>query len=164
MDDVSALAMLAASSFSAKFGHLYPPDVLASYLRDTYSTQATAALLAEAGRETWLAVGENGLQGFIMLAPAKLPHPNVTPGCVELRRLYTAPDATGRGIGARLMDQVALPFFARAGGNAWVGVYSGNAGAQRFYARYGFVKAGEYEFPVGPVRDREFILVRRRRG
>ena len=42
----------------------------------------------------------------------------------------------------------------------WIGVWSENLGAQRFYARYGFHKVGEYEFPVGETRDREFILRR----
>ena len=37
---------------------------------------------------------------------------------------------------------------------------SENLGAQRFYGRHGFGKTGEYEFPVGRVRDREFILRR----
>ena len=42
----------------------------------------------------------------------------------------------------------------------WVGVWSENFGAQRFYARYGFDKAGEYLFPVGATRDHEFIFRR----
>jgi RimJ/RimL family protein N-acetyltransferase len=39
-----------------------------------------------------------------------------------------------------------------------VGVWSENVGAQRLYARYGFEKIGEYDFPVGAQLDREFIL------
>ena len=42
----------------------------------------------------------------------------------------------------------------------WIGVWSGNDGAQRFYARRGFERVGEYRFPVGQTRDLEFILCR----
>ena len=42
----------------------------------------------------------------------------------------------------------------------WVGVWEENFGAQRFYARAGFQHVGDYEFPVGRVRDHEFILRR----
>ena len=42
----------------------------------------------------------------------------------------------------------------------WVGVWSENFGAQRFYARHGFERVGTYAFPVGRVRDLEFILRR----
>ena len=44
----------------------------------------------------------------------------------------------------------------------WLGVWSGNLRAQRFYRRYGFEKAGEYNYPVGKVVDREFIFHRPR--
>jgi ribosomal protein S18 acetylase RimI-like enzyme len=43
----------------------------------------------------------------------------------------------------------------------WIGVWSENLGAQRFYARRGFQKVGEYGFHVGRTIDREFILRRR---
>ena len=39
-------------------------------------------------------------------------------------------------------------------------VWSGNLGAQRFYARHGFSKVGEHTFPVGRVVDLEFTLRR----
>jgi ribosomal protein S18 acetylase RimI-like enzyme len=42
----------------------------------------------------------------------------------------------------------------------YIGVWSENLGAQRFYGRYGFKKIGEYGFVVGNTVDREFILKR----
>ncbi len=42
----------------------------------------------------------------------------------------------------------------------WIGVWSENYGAQRFYERHGFSKVGEYGFEVGRTVDREFILRR----
>ena len=42
----------------------------------------------------------------------------------------------------------------------YVGVWSENLGARRFYCRYGFNKVGEYGFRVGGTVDREFILRR----
>jgi diamine N-acetyltransferase len=42
----------------------------------------------------------------------------------------------------------------------YIGVWSENFGAQRFYERYGFRKVGEYGFPVGTTVDHEFILKR----
>ena len=42
----------------------------------------------------------------------------------------------------------------------WISVWSENFGAQRFYARHGFAKVAEYEFPVGRQRDIEFMYRR----
>jgi len=66
----------------------------------------------------------------------------------------------GKGLGTHLM-QAAMDWLLRNGPRAlWLGVWSGNPGAQRFYARYGFRQAGEYQFAVGQTRDRELIFTR----
>lgn len=159
--DALELATLAGTSVRVKFGHLYPPAVLEAFLAEVYTVEKTLELIRD--EAVWVVDGGVRLLGYAVVRPCKLPHPDVTPGCVELRRLYTAPDLTGAGIGTRLMQAVVMPACERAVGDGWLGVYSDNVDAQRFYARFGFVKAGEYAFPVGPIRDREFIL-RRRRG
>ena len=48
----------------------------------------------------------------------------------------------------------------RFDGPVWIGVWSENHKARRFYGRYGFEKCGEYDFAVGETRDHEFILMR----
>lgn len=165
--DSVALAKLAAAAFSEKFAYLYPPEVLESYLRETYAEPVVATQIADPTLALWVVPGDGRLLAYAMLAPCKLPHPEATPACIELRRLYTAPDATGAGLGSLLMREAVLPAIAAAaarGGDAWVGVFEDNDGARRFYARHGFETAGAYEFMVGPVRDRDLILRRTRRG
>jgi ribosomal protein S18 acetylase RimI-like enzyme len=39
-------------------------------------------------------------------------------------------------------------------------VWSGNEGAQRFYARYGFAKVADVTFRVGEQVDHEFLFSR----
>ncbi len=163
--DVPPLAALSAAAFAAKFGHLYPPDVLATFVARTYSKSAIAALVSDTATAVWVATDGARLLGYAMLCGCRLPHPEVTTHCIELKRFYTAPEITGQGLGTRMMNVLLLPAAAAAamrGGDAWLGVYSENDGAQRFYARWGFTRVGEYQFPVGPVRDREFIMRRRR--
>jgi ribosomal protein S18 acetylase RimI-like enzyme len=62
-------------------------------------------------------------------------------------------------VGEALMA-AALAWLEAPGRRLWIGVWSMNHGAQRFYGRYGFGKVGEYLFPVGGTRDHEFILSR----
>lgn len=96
-----------------------------------------------------------------MAGPCGLPHPEVTPSCGELHRLYVRREAQGSGLGRRMLEAV-FGWLERPGRRLWIGVWSENFGAQRLYARYGFSKVGEYEFRVGASRDREFILARPR--
>jgi ribosomal protein S18 acetylase RimI-like enzyme len=89
-----------------------------------------------------------------------LPVPDLEPGAGEIKRLYVTPAGQNEGLGSRLMNTM-LDWLASTGRDPlYVGVWSQNYGAQRFYQRYGFEKVGEYEFPVGNQLDIEFILKR----
>jgi len=84
----------------------------------------------------------------------------VQPGDGELKRLYVQRAHQNSGWGGRLFRTV-IDWLERDGPrDLWIGVWSENFGAQRFYARHGFTQVGTYEFPVGRVRDLEFILRR----
>ena len=76
------------------------------------------------------------------------------------RVLYVLASHQGGGWGGRLFDQAERWLLRDGPRTLWIGVWSENFGAQRFYARRGFEQVGTYAFPVGRVRDREFILRR----
>lgn len=100
--------------------------------------------------------------GYAVAGPCDLPHPLVRPEDGELKRLYLLEAAQNLGMGGRLFDTV-LAWLQREGPRTvFIGVWSGNHGAQRFYARRGFVEVGTYEFPVGRTLDLELILRRGR--
>ena len=100
------------------------------------------------------------MRGYALAGPSGLPHADVRPGDGELKRLYVDSALQNSGWGGRLVRE-ALAWLERDGPRTlWISVWSENFGAQRFYARHGFAKAGEYEFPVGRIRDREFVFRR----
>jgi ribosomal protein S18 acetylase RimI-like enzyme len=59
-----------------------------------------------------------------------------------------------------MMDWAIDRARARGASRLYLGVWRENHRAQRFYARNGFVKVGEYHFPVGAQLDEEDIIVR----
>ena len=108
----------------------------------------------------WLLELDGEAVGHAAAGPCGLPHPDVKPGDGELKRLYLIKTQQSCGWGSRLLE-TALAWLEHEGPRTlWLGVWSENFGAQRFYARYGFEKAGEYLFPVGDTQDLEFILRR----
>ncbi|QSX78515.1 GNAT family N-acetyltransferase [Agrilutibacter solisilvae] len=159
--DADALATLGARTFVESFGHLYSQEDLQAFLEQSHTPQAYAKLLGDAAYALWLAHDTAGEAiGYALAGPSGLPHADVKPGDGELKRLYLRADCQGSGTGARLFEQ-ALEWLEREGPRTiWISVWSENFGAQRFYGRYGFEKAGEYEFIVGQQRDHEFIYRR----
>ena len=158
--DVDLVATLAIESFVAKFGHLYPPEDLLTFLRMAYGQDAMAQSIEKPGNTTWILYDGEQPAGHALTGFVGLPHADVKPGDGELKRLYVHPAETGKGMGRVFMDFILKDLLKEGPRTLWLGVYSENLGAQAFYARYGFEMAGEYEFPVGETRDREFIYRR----
>jgi ribosomal protein S18 acetylase RimI-like enzyme len=158
-EDAAVLAALGRDTFVDTFAHLYPPQDLAAFLAQSYTPEAFDVFLGRPDQAMWIAETGGEAIGYAHAGACALPHPDVTHDCRELKRLYVRKGGQGGGLGGRLIAE-ALGWMAAPGRSLWIGVWSENHGAQRFYARHGFEKVGEYEFIVGETRDREFILRR----
>lgn len=161
--DVPALARLGRESFCDAFGYLYRPEDLAAFLAETHDEAVVAGEIAGEECRHALAVDNDGsLLGYCKLRhPSKLAADSQARKPLELGQLYCATNATGRGVGAALMEW-ALSEATKGGHDAvLLSVYSGNTGAQRFYARYGFTKIADIHFRVGEQLDDEYLFEKR---
>jgi len=158
--DAQILAKIGAATFAETFGHLYPPEDLGRFLEDAHGLERTCADLADPAKAAWLVEIDGIVVGYAQAGPCALPHPEVTDACGELKRFYLLKAWQNRGLGGPLFD-TAMAWLQRNGPRTvWIGVWSENHGAQRFYARRGFVTVGEYGFRVGETVDREWVLRR----
>ena len=159
--DARTLCGIGRRTFVDAFGHLYGAGDLDAFLRESHAPEVYARYLDDSAYALWLLEDDGDVLGYALAGPGGLPHPDATPADGELKRLYVLPRAQNGGWGNRLF-QVAIDWLQRDGPRTvWISVWSENLGAQRFYARHGFEHVGEYEFPVGRARDREFIFRRR---
>lgn len=159
--DAPTLAALGAATFTETFGHLYRDADLQAFLAGTHSVAAWNSVLADPARAVWMAGLADGTPiGFIAVGACRLPVENREPTAGEIQQLYVLADYQKLRLGSQLMD-LGLEWLQVQGRTPlYIGVWSENFGAQRFYGRYGFRKFGEYGFRVGETVDREFILKR----
>jgi len=74
-------------------------------------------------RDTWVAVDDARIVGFLVLEPGWVDH------------LYLEPSRTGQGVGSHLLEHAKG---VQPGGlDLWA--FRSNTGARRFYERHGFV-------------------------
>tara|TARA_R110000787_G_scaffold4754_1_gene18135 strand:- start:12126 stop:12656 length:531 start_codon:yes stop_codon:yes gene_type:complete len=159
--DAEPLQALGIQSFVAAFGHLYPQDDLDAFLRDNYGLQSWRRQVSRPDRPIWIAESPDGsLAGYAQASPCDLPVDPMPDGALQLRRLYVRPDILSLGVGAALMGPVLDWVDAAGRPPLFLGVWSENVKARKFYSRYGFTRVGEYDFPVGAQVDLEFILRR----
>lgn len=159
--DAPGMAELGAATFDETFGHLYPPEDLQAFLATNHTPESWSRTLADPQRGIWVAEHRNGRKiGFMVVGACKLPVQDLENTAGEIQQLYVLAEFHNLRLGTRLMN-TGLEWLASQGRvPLYVGVWSENYGAQRFYERYGFSKVGEYGFPVGKTVDREFILKR----
>lgn len=159
--DIPAVSRLASDAFIAKFGHLYAPEDLGTFLDEVLSERAIAGDFADPAQVYQLAEAGGALAGFakIGLKPCRADHARGAK-VMELKQLYTAAEATGLGIGGTLMDWAMEQFRARGADEVQLSVYAENEGAHRFYRRYGFDKVADITFRVGNHIDPEFLFAR----
>lgn len=159
--DASALSRLGTDSFVFKFGALYSAADLAAFLADYRSEAAYAATLADPAWTTQVAERDGALLGYCTIGSAcGWPEHARGKRAFELKQLYLAPQATGGGIGGALVDWALAEARARGGDEIQLSVFSGNDGAQRFYARHGFEKVADTTFKVGEQVDHEYLYAR----
>lgn len=155
------MAALGGATFTEAFGPLYPPEDLQTFLAKTHTPETWSRMLANPGFGIFVAERADGHKlGFICTGGCKLPVPELAATAGEIQQLYVLAEFHNLRLGTRLMEAGLEWLTAQGKAPLYIGVWSKNYGAQRFYARYGFSKVGEYGFQVGNTVDHEFILKR----
>jgi GNAT superfamily N-acetyltransferase len=158
--DAEALAAFARQSFDAAFGHLYKPQDLAAFFTAYRSTEQYRPHLADPATRVQVAEEDGTLLAYalIVLGQGFEERPEPRPARpVYLSQLYCAPGATGKGLGAALLDWAIGEARGWGADAVQLSVYSDNLGAQRFYRRNGFEHVADIDFWVGEQRDHEFL-------
>ncbi|MES1156323.1 MAG: GNAT family N-acetyltransferase [Alphaproteobacteria bacterium] len=155
--DARALTTFTRDTFVETFGHLYPPEDLASFLAEKHDADIVRAEIA-GGEARWrLACDGDEIVGYSKLGGAfDLPVERER-GAIELHRLYVHARVKGAGVAQALMDEVLSWARAQGAPALYLSVWENNFRAQAFYKSYGFGHVGEHGFMVGRTRDRDFI-------
>ena len=158
--DAEALAELGRASFVGAFGHLYKPEDLAAFLAEYRTPEKFRRHLADSPTLIQVAEEDGRLAGYCLIVRGhrfdEQPEPRPERP-VLVSQLYCAPEMTGRGLGAALLEWAIAEARGWGADALQLSVFSENFGAQRFYRRYGFTHVADIDFWVGNHRDHEFL-------
>ena len=160
-DEAQAYTEFARAVFIATYAANNSPALLARHLEQAFHVEQQKADLLDPTRTTLvLEAPDTSWAGFAVLRTHHAP--TVVPGVnpVELERLYVGTAWQGRGAGHQLMDACVERAAAHGHDALWLGVWTENSRARRFYQHEGFVEVGMHQFDFGGQLQDDFLMAR----
>ncbi|UZK65723.1 GNAT family N-acetyltransferase [Sphingomonas sp. M1-B02] len=154
--DGPPLSAMAQRCFSDTFGSLYRAEDLAAFLDRSFGADGLPSQLDDPAYAVRLALEGDAIAGFAKIGPVVFPG-DWGSDAIELHQLYVLGPWQGAGVAPILVEWAIATARARNATRMLLSVFVDNVRAQRFYARYGFVEVGKYEFRVGDHVDDDRI-------
>ena len=155
--DAADLREVATQAYTETFRGLYRQGDLDAFLPAAFGPTGLQAHVTDPAFTIRVATDGGTIIGFAKLGPVAFPG-DWSPGAVELHQLYVLSSHLGEGVGPALMDWAIDTARAGGGTELVLSVYVDNHRAKRFYARYGFVDIGRYDFAVGSTIDEDRLM------
>lgn len=159
LSDASALAELAARTFTETFAADNSPEDLDAHLRSSFGEARQSAEIEDRDVITLLAFRGEALAGYAQVRRKPAPSCVAAEKPVELHRFYLVRSAQGAGLAAQLMLAARAAARELGGMHIWLGVWERNPRAIAFYTKSGFVVVGSHVFVVGSDRQTDLVLV-----
>jgi ribosomal protein S18 acetylase RimI-like enzyme len=156
VDDLAAIAHLLQAVFTQTYAHVIPPQTLARYLAQEFSSAALALKLADPNTVNLVAEADGKPIAFSRLEPNQPNQPN----SAEIAKFYVDADFQGRGVAAALLSETITAAQQRDWATLWLCVWEKNPRAIAFYRKHGFVQVGHAEVLVEDVVFHDFIMSR----
>lgn len=163
--DIESVAAFAKQSFRDTFFESagYNEAEFQDFINKEYSTETLSEWIHDSEKYGFYMASSKGeCVGFTLVGgPSKLPtDENDYTTSSEVYKLYVAQECKGKGV-AHILMEMGLKFIKESRsytGDLFIGVWSENICAQKFYGKYQAVKIAEYLYPVGETNDEEYIM------
>jgi diamine N-acetyltransferase len=158
--DAPVIASLGAETFMASFGAQNAAENIAAHLAKSYGVNIQRRELTDPAITYFIAEMNGRTAGYAMVMEGEAPTSVTGPVPVEVRRFYVVQDFHGDGVAQSLMDACASEARRRGGRTLWLGVWSLNPRAIRFYEKCGFREVGTQTFLLGDDPQQDYVLER----
>ena len=159
--EAPAYTEFARATFIATYAADNSPAVLAQHLERAFTVAQQQADLLDPARTTLvLEAPDASWAGFAVLRTHQAPADVRGGNPVELERIYVGAAWQGCGAGHQLMDACVERAAANGHDALWLGVWTENHRARRFYQKEGFVEVGLHQFDFGGELQDDVLMAR----
>lgn len=174
--DTSELPILldiATSTFKHTYEHLNDPADFKAYLDTHFTLNILQNELDTEGVEYYFLENESDIIGFLKLNTHKSLLESDAPTLygeddafyllkgIEIERIYVLEHFKGSGAGSFMVYKTVERAIELGLKYIWLGVWSDNEKALKFYEKVGFLKCGEHIFKMGDDDQVDFLMLKK---
>jgi ribosomal protein S18 acetylase RimI-like enzyme len=161
--DAAVVSRFAARVFEHTFGPDNSAEDMAQYLAQAFTVQKQSEEIGAADNVCLLAELEGAIVGYALLTEGSthetvVAHAPTATRFMEICRFYVDPEWHGRGIAHTLMDACVAKAQTTHAEQLWLGVWSENPKAIRFYEKRGFAQVGVTTFMLGSDLQHDKVM------
>ncbi|MFQ3324031.1 MAG: ribosomal protein S18 acetylase RimI-like enzyme [Pseudomonadales bacterium] len=156
--DALRLSHLAAKLFHQAYADSMSADILASYIKESFTSSQQQAQLSDPNVTTLLVEIDQLLVGYAQLRLNPIPKTISLDISAQLWRIYIDKSSHGLGVGRQLLSRVGKIAYAMSHENIWLGVWEENLKAIAFYRQLGFKEVGSHEFHIGGEIQNDLVF------
>jgi ribosomal protein S18 acetylase RimI-like enzyme len=159
-DDASPLALVGQATFLEAYAGMLDGNAILAHCAHAHAPELYQAWLSTSGYALWLVEAQPGNApiGYMVVAPANLPLPDLSPSDLEIKRIYLLSKFQRLGVGTELVDIAKAHARSCSASRLLLGVYAHNDAALAFYERVGFQTVGTRQFKVGHREYDDYIM------
>lgn len=156
----NALSLVGQATFLEAFAGVISGQAILGHCANAHAASVYRAWLDDERCKIWMATIDPDYApvGYVVLAPAELPIPDLAADDLEIKRIYLLHRFQGNGLGKRLLAKAIEQAQARKVRRLLLGVYAQNDDAIGFYQRQGFRKVGTRTFNVGGKTYNDLVM------
>ncbi|MCL6266739.1 GNAT family N-acetyltransferase [Flagellimonas myxillae] len=156
--DLDALVRISRETFVTAFENDNDPADFKAYIDQAFSKEQLQKELHQPDSQFHFVFWDNTLVGYFKLNSGQAQTDIKDKSSVELERIYVLAEHQGKGIGAKILEQVIAMAQKNELDYVWLGVWEHNPNAIRFYKRYGFTKFGTHPYFIGKDKQTDWLL------
>lgn len=157
-EDAEIIAAISRQTFYDTFAAQNSRENMEMHMAQYYSTEKIRDELNDPLNTFLLAYEDDRLAGYAKMNEHKKEESKELEDPVEIERIYSLKEFIGKGIGKKLMEKCLAIAREKNKKDIWLGVWEYNDRAIVFYKRWGFVKFGEHNFPVGLDPQTDWLM------
>ncbi len=158
-DDLFALQQIGKRTFEETYAFGNTPENLKSYLKEKFAIPRLREELNTPDSIFYFVCEGDKILGYMKLNFGKAQTESRDLRAAEIERIYILKSCQGRGLGQLLFDKAVQVAKQRQASSLWLGVWTKNPRAIKFYKRNGMQKFGRHLFTLGR-EDQEDLMMR----